>query len=516
VTLSPLSGRDSRSGAGLPLLPVALVIAIGVIAQFFTWVEADVAWLLTVARRMNAGSELYSRDLVEFNPPLVMQLSQVAVLASRYVPVSTVLAWRLLVGVLSAAGVWLSWQLLSDALADDDEPMRVSCAVMLAAALACLPGLMFGQREHLVVLGFVPYLVAAALRARHIPVPRNRAVAIGIALALAISIKPHYALAIPLVEAVVWWHTRRLRELFRTEAVAGLVALVVVQGVAAFQFPGYLSFAVPLALDYYPAYGAAQVRPSYVVYAVTALAALFVPGLSRPLATQRLVFVMAGLGAFLGYLLQGQGWEYQFLPAQSFFMLATLFALVPTGLVIARRLVGTRADTTSRVFAWVCAATLIAGLALMTSVRTARINRHERTRIVTNVRDAVDRAFAGSTQPRSMASLTLSLFPAAPVAELLAADWGSRFSCLWLVPGITAHEDAARAGSEAPKNGRAYLESAVVEDFRRWRPSLILVERDGPRVLDEVLKSPAFRDEWRHYHSIGSVEGVELFQRNAQ
>ncbi len=515
MTARPLAGHASRARGGLPLLPIALALAIGVIAQFFTWVEADVAWLLTVARRMNAGSELYSRDLVEFNPPLVMQLSQLAVLASRALSISTITAWRLLVGALSGASICLSWQLLRDAVTDDDEPLRLSFVTLLAAALACLPGLMFGQREHLVVLGFVPYLLAAGLRAASQPVPARRGVIIGAALALALSIKPHYGLAIPLVEAALWWHTRRWQGIFRTETVSGVIALLVVQAVAAFQFPGYLSFAVPLALDYYPAYGAAQIRPSYVVYALVAVGSLQVPGLSKSLAAQRLVFVLAGLGAFLGYLLQGQGWEYQFLPAETFFMLAALVALIPTALTLARHVLGRRMDTTSRAFAWTCVLGIAAALTVMTAVRVTRINRHERTRIVTNVRDAVTRAWDGSTQAHSMASLTLSLFPAAPVAELIGADWGSRFSCLWLVPGITAHEDAARAGIEAPKDGRIYLESAVVEDLRRWRPSIILVEREAPRVLDEVLKSPTFRDEWQHYHSVGTVEGLELFQRNA-
>ena len=113
-----------------------------------------------------------------------------------------------------------------------------------------------------------------------------------------------------------------------------------------------------------------------------------------------------------------------------------------------------------------------------------------------------------------MASMTLSLFPAAPVAELVGADWASRFSCLWLLPGIAEHERAVRAGTEQPKDGRSYLESAVVEDFARWRPTLVLVDREQPRVLDEILKASTFRDEWQHYRSAGVVETVEVFVRD--
>ena len=70
------------------------------------------------------------------------------------------------------------------------------------------------------------------------------------------------------------------------------------------------------------------------------------------------------------------------------------------------------------------------------------------------------------------------VFPAAPVAETIGADWG-RASCLWLVPGITAQKTRPEPAANR-QDGRAYLQSAVVEDLRRWRPSIILVERDAP------------------------------------
>lgn len=496
------------------MIPVALVVAIGAIAQFFIWVEADVAWLLTVARRMNDGAVLYSRDLVEFNPPLVMQLSQLAVLASRWIAFDTVLAFRLLVILAAVGSLWLSWRLLSDTLPDADDTARASAALLLAAAFTCLPGLMFGQREHFVVLGFTPYLIGAGRSARRLPVAAGHAVAIGVLLALAVSIKPHYALAIVLVEIAVCVHRREWLAWWRAETAVGAVMLLVVQGITAVQFPGYLSFAVPLAIDYYPAYGDLHIRTSYVVYLVAALATLPLRGLTPGLAVQRQVFTLAGIGAFGGYLAQGQGWEYQFLPAQTFFVLAVIFGWLTPALTVARRVCTGHLWLSPTTFTWVCLIALVSALVVMTTVRTIRINRHERTRIVSNVRTFIEGAWSEG-RPRTMASLTLSLFPAAPVAELVHAEWGSRFSCLWLMPGIETHEAAAQAGREPAKGGRAYLESAVIEDFVRWQPTLVLVERDAPRMLDEVLKAPAFRAEWQHYRSVGTVEGVEVFRRQA-
>ena len=210
------------------MLPVALTAVIGFAAQFFIWPEGDVAWLLTVARRIDAGAVLYSRDLVEFNPPLAIQLSLVAVRMSRWLHIDTILAWRLLVAALATAALTLSWRLLSDALSDADRDLRASLAVLLSAALLCLPGIMFGQREHLIVLGYVPYLIAAGLRATDVPINRVRGAFVGVALALAVSIKPHYALAILLVELGLRWRKGNWRALVRTESIVGLVTLLIV------------------------------------------------------------------------------------------------------------------------------------------------------------------------------------------------------------------------------------------------------------------------------------------------
>ena len=321
----------------IPVLPVALTAVIGFVAQFFIWPEADVAWLLTVARRLDVGAVLYSRDVVEFNPPLAIQLSLVAVRMSRWLQIDTIVAWRLLVAALATATLTLSWRLLSDALSDAARDLRASLAVLLSAAPLCLPGIMFGQREHLVVLGYVPYLIAVGLRAADVPITRVKGALVGVALALAVSIKLHYALGIVLVELGVRLRRGNWRAIVRTESIVGVIALLIVQATAAIQFPGYLSFAVPLASAYYPAYGAAQLRPSYFIYLVAALASLAVRGVPRGVAIQREMFALAGVGAFGGYLLQDQGWEYQFLPAQTFFVVALPLTVGASGWTLRAR-----------------------------------------------------------------------------------------------------------------------------------------------------------------------------------
>ena len=57
-----------------------------------------------------------------------------------------------------------------------------------------LPGQDFGEREHLLLLLALPYLLLAAARAVGREIPASHAVAIGLLAAAGLLIKPHFVL----------------------------------------------------------------------------------------------------------------------------------------------------------------------------------------------------------------------------------------------------------------------------------------------------------------------------------
>jgi hypothetical protein len=138
--------------------------------------------------------------------------------------------------------------------------------------------------------------------------------------------------------------------------------------------------------------------------------------------------------------------------------------------------------------------------------RQARVIRNVEGYLATLDRAHPDRRFV---------ALSLSLFPASPINEMLHAEWGSRFSCLWMLPAIMeAEERAAQGGERGDTRGRAYLEGAISEDFDRWHPDVVLVERSRQvSTLDQLLKSERFRRVWRDYRLVGRIEYFEVFER---
>ena len=156
----------------------------------------------------------------------------------------------------------------------------------------------------------------------------------------------------------------------------------------------------------------------------------------------------------------------------------------------------------------------VAGAVLLTWGQWDAFQQTRQARVIRNVEGylaTLDRAHPD----RRFVALSLSLFPAFPINEMLHAEWSSRFSCLWMLPAIMeAEARAAQGGERGDPLGRAYLERAISDDFDRWRPDVVLVERSRQvSTLDQLLKSERFRRVWSDYRLVGRIEYFEVFER---
>ena len=237
----PLRGWFARIGWGLP---AAAAVVIGVAAQFAYLPNDDATWLIAVARRLLHGGSLYSADLVEINPPLIIWLTSAVVMLADALRLDAVAAWRLFVGVQVALSVWLVGWTLAVSTDECDVATRPVVLAAVATIAACLPAWNFGQRDHLIVLWFLPYVFVTAAWVAGAPVPATLRWAAGVLLGLAVSLKPHYALAVLLIEAGVAVDRRSLRGLVRPVLLSALavgtsyVLLVVVAYPAFFTLRG--------------------------------------------------------------------------------------------------------------------------------------------------------------------------------------------------------------------------------------------------------------------------------------
>ena len=512
---APCFPSEASSGQVRMAVGAAVLLTLmGLGCEFLIWPDWDAAWLLAIARRMRAGATLYSDDLVEINPPTIIELARLALRLSDALGVEAITAWRLLVFAFVQLSLGLSLPLLRRGLKGNDAHLFLPAAVLLAAVLGCLPGANFGQREHLILLLSLPYVLAAGLYISGNRLTLKSRVAYGAMLAVALSIKPHYALLVLCVEAGVVLCVRRPWAWLRVETLSALVIAIVAALSIALHYPSYSSFAVPLALRFYVEYGELQLTLSHAAYltgATTAVLAMRPFGIK---STAPLTLLFAGVGAFLVFLVQRKGWDYQLLPARGYlFMAGGLAGLLVANAVAARGLARVSMVSVRRLTVFAAVVMMLAVSALLVR-RTVNTNNGYWPRQFSELKAIIEQA-QPTGMPRTMATLSIDMFPAFPVVEVMGGEWASRFSCLWMIPAIEARERAGGDVATPEGSGRHYLTAAVAEDLARYQPTVVLIEEARSRLLDDIVSAPAVHDALRTYHRVGRVGALSVWVRGA-
>jgi hypothetical protein len=500
------------SSARAWVLPSVAIVALGVAAQFAYPPNDDATWLMAVARRLLDGGTLYSADLVEINPPLIFWITGIAVRLADAVRLDAVVVWRLVVAAQVALVMWLTARTLAVTEDADDVALHPLVLAVVAVLLTCLPAWHFGQREHLILLWFTPYIFASAGWLAGVPAPPVVRHAAGVLVGLAVALKPHYGIAIVLVEAGIALRRRSLSGLVRPTLVSAAVVGALYLLAVTIWFPAYFSFAVPLARRYYHAYSALQVPVSHAVYGLILVGSVLGAGRAGIAAIRAQLFALAAMGAYAAFLIQHMGWPYHFLPAKTFVFMVVAVSLPAAWRTLLPRLAAAHRPRLVAASCILC----LAGAGALSWLQWAAFEQTRQARVIRNVSSYLAALDVGQGEPR-FAALSLTLFPAFPVNEMLHAQWSSRFSCLWMLPGILDSEAESVDGQPARDPiGRQYLEGAVSDDFDRWRPDVVLVEESRQvSALDQLLKSPRFRRIWSDYQLVGRVEYFQVFRRIA-
>lgn len=132
----------------------------------FEWANHDVANTLYVGRVMAEGKRLYV-DILELNPPGIFLLAESVERVARVVRLSAFHVYHVGVLLLVLYGGWLL-QRIVNVTKRLELLILVGLAHLIVAFGAGLPGdrgfvYSFGQREHLFVLAFIPYVFCASV-----------------------------------------------------------------------------------------------------------------------------------------------------------------------------------------------------------------------------------------------------------------------------------------------------------------------------------------------------------------
>ena len=306
----------------LRALPLVLVALLGVSVVLSPQrIHHDCAIYLQCGELLLDGKVPYV-DFVDINPPLIMYLNAVPAFVARRLGVSPIVIFSAFVVVvvgLSTAALQIQ---LTDVWSGDSGGATVLASLWAAFSLVMWHVGQFGQREHLLVLLYIPLLVARCGRTLGVQIPRCRAVLLGVAGGVGVCLKPHFMVVVLLIELRLLLATREIRRCATAE-LAGFASVPVAYAlhfvfVPAAMRDSFLYRWVPLVARNYSVYSSALsdiTTPVIVIAALVSLVALAGRGLwahsIRVLADALSFFV---LGSAAVYVFQAKGWFYHQVP----------------------------------------------------------------------------------------------------------------------------------------------------------------------------------------------------------
>ncbi|HUN97488.1 MAG TPA: hypothetical protein VMU69_14830 [Bradyrhizobium sp.] len=492
----------------------------------------DPTWYLYGARRMLDGAAIYRTEIVDVNPPLIIWLSAIPVVLGHVLGITSFVALKAILAALIAGSIVWCLSIVYRLQTIKSNLFVWWLGIALVAVFAGrLPAaeFVFAQREHFLAALILPYVFLAAARLGGRTVPRLEAILIGAAAALGVCLKPYDLLIVLALEAVIAWRLRKFNNFVRPELVAlALVGLAYVGAVLIFM-PDYIFKIAPLARDGYLDWARVPLSRTVTLSHLLKLIALTVVYIAafRRLRYESLVTVLlfGGYGALGAYLLQHKDFPYQLLPE---LILTTLAASV---IVI---------DILLQVLdAWGIPLQrpkkLAAGVAFVSCVVAAfAFNSILRARLAPGF--AAEKTYRSVTADLPPGSAFYEMSPIGDPYVFSAAMknrfmWGSRFAHLWMMETILQSEVGHEGGPEHEARAARladYVRNSIVDDFERWHPAAVFVERcadtsiapclslEAFRVdlLNWFLRDPRFAQIWSNYKFRAHVERYDVYMRD--
>ncbi len=481
------------------------------------------------AGRVLAGNQLYGPHLSETNPPIIVWFSAISVLLARHLAFSAVIWFRTLVLLILCVTAGWCVRLL-------ERSGRVTSGLGLAffgLSILCAGfstgAYEFGQREHLLVMLLLPYVIGVGSGAVQRISPVERA-ALGLAAGCAIWFKPHDLLVVVGLELTYVLCAKTLRHILSIEFVAMAATACFLLVLVVLLTPLYIHQVLPLLSDVYWGLGT-DTFSSLLLGCHVCIAAFVLGFLGYFLLRGRLLdkttpaaLLACSFGAYVAYALQHTTWTYHKYPHRAFYLLAVFYMLTDLlhpffGRIAPTRLLAGR----PRFVLSGCALLLV--LVLILRPEIVRDPRMEQD--VSPVTVFMEQVKPGTT----VSSLSTSV-PILASAFDHGLNWGSRFAHLWMLPAILQNEMGRTSASSPFKQLSAEKTEAlaalqrreVAEDLVYWHPDFVLVPvctREEPcqgiegkdvNLVAWFKRSPEFSEVWSRYEQQAGFAGYEVYR----
>ncbi|MDZ4832879.1 MAG: hypothetical protein SGJ27_03675 [Candidatus Melainabacteria bacterium] len=259
-------------------------------------------------------------DMVDFNPPLILYINLIPAMMARAFHLHIIVAFSGFVIGLIVLSLLLSgfmmWQQKSRKEAFFYLPILMGFVYSTQDLTFD-----FGQREHLLILTYLPFFVLRYFRWNDAPINKYLAILCGLYAGSCLSLKPHFLIMAAAPELIYLLQTRKWRPIFKPEVFA-VGAFGLIYG-AHFIFidpavrEQFFSFVIPLVKNGYDYYCVSSIkiladfsRPNTYSFVAALLMAFFMRR-SCPFLAPVSAFT---LSSFVIYLFASQDWSHHWYP----------------------------------------------------------------------------------------------------------------------------------------------------------------------------------------------------------
>lgn len=384
-------------------------------------------------------------------------------------------------------------------------PLIFLLCLSLATIFLILPLGDLGQREHLLIILTMPYLLLVSYRLQNNSFSIIPALGIGLLAGLGFTIKPHY-LVLPLsIEIYYIYCTRKFFAWSRPETLTILLFSLTYALSIFVYYPDYLFINIPIAVNLYlpgtrmPLINLLLFGPAVFCYFAVFLC------ISRhnqnPYKSLCNILSITLIDYLVIYLLQGTTWHYHLLPAFSIAMLLIIFQCSQFEL---------QADKNMQTYLiWI----------IIFAFPCHAFNRNYLSSVA--YKDGIMPLILfmrGHTERKSVYFFSTSpSFSAFPAVDYSNTRPTARVACLAWIPWYLKQINLPIKNSYRQKliKDRNFLINMTINDLITKKPDFVFIDISEKKAhlankkfdhLEFFLKNIKFNSIWKHYHYLTKVE----------
>ena len=489
------------------LLPsLAALFLVQAVFRFHSDLNHDTAWYLHVAAGLLDGKQLY-RDFIEVNPPLGIWLTVPVAGAARLTGADAIYLIYVTFFALAAGSLGLVARFINK-LPGLVSVQKNAMLIAIAILLLFVPARDFAQREHLLVLFFLPWLFLRVLRTAGVAVGPIEAAVVGSIAALGICLKPHSIVAPVIVELTVLFLLRNPRIVAAPENLAAVCSAALYAVVVAVAVPEFFTGTVELGLRaYLPFYGHGSdiiFRGGALSLAAASVTLVLLPFVRGPSRNLTIICLAAAAGLLASYYLQAKGYRYQAMPAE-----------ILSGMALSVALLGSleaAAGKTAKFAALVGATVLFVVVSVWIDKQVYGYQGSVIARAIAKYRPDAKSFFIAS----------IHVTTGFPLALKENRVWASRFPAQWLAPYVAAHWQDGLLPADPIVT---FALEATVSDLESFRPDIVFIDiRERQPYFTgrplEYLKfwknDPRFAAIWQDYEIRNEPGDFAVYVRKAE